>query len=66
MSGQYLLVVHAINVISGQHDDKLRAAAFQHEQILVNRIGSPLIPGFSSSQLRWDSSNVFTQLRVED
>ena len=41
---QHRRVIHPVNVIAGENDDKVRSTAFDQVEVLVNRVGRSLIP----------------------
>src|SRR5437016_2256209 len=44
MEGNHGSVVHAVDVVPGQHQHVVGPAVHDEIQVLVNRVGSPLLP----------------------
>ncbi len=52
MEADHLLIIHLVDVVAPEHDDVLRVLAEHRIQVLVNRVGGPLIPVLADPLLR--------------
>ena len=59
-------IVHFINVVAGQDQQKVRLVLIQQEQVLIDRVGHALVPILADALLRRDRRNVFAEFRIQD
>src|SRR5262249_29962874 len=62
METQHARVVHFVDVIAREHDEVLRVFAHDRVQILVNRVGSALVPMLAHALLRRENLDELTPL----
>ena len=59
-------VIHAIDVVAREDNDKFGATFLQQVEVLVDRICRSRVPGLAGTHLRRNRGDVFIQLGVED
>ena len=62
----HLGIIHFVDVVAGQDKQKIRLFIVHQEQILIDRIGGPLVPIFTDALLGRDRGDELAHFLVED
>ena len=66
MEPEHARVVHLVHVIARQHDHVLRALAHDRVQVLIDRVGGPLVPVLADALLRREDLDELAELFRDD